>query len=178
MSVDVELVARIAAIAAEFDWTWSEEDTGRFSAAAGWHVTERRPGSGATMRTTLPIEFPFAFAHVTGDLKNITLGVSDKVDATDLAGQTALFERFRHLGRGVKDQLGDARIEVLTQGFGLRFRWSTPKVVVDLMAYPQAGISLRLTNPEYDAWMQAVTAGHDDVEWVWGQETEMPSAQP
>ncbi|MFJ9370835.1 DUF6301 family protein [Nocardia sp. NPDC101769] len=169
MNVDAEQVVRIVVTAAEFDWTWSEQDIERFAAAMGWDLMNQRPGSGATMRTHLAIESPYAHAYVNGDLKEITLGVTDKFDTADRAGKETLARYFQQLGQSAKAQLGDARIEVLSQGFGLRYHWAKPMVFVELVA--NSNISLTLTNPMYRAWMQSVTAEYDEGGWVWGQES-------
>ncbi|MFE3189855.1 DUF6301 family protein [Nocardia sp. NPDC059240] len=160
----------LAVVAAEFDWTWSETDVGRFAAAAGWDLGQWSPDSGSPIRTHLPVASPLVWPFVDGNLKYIHVGVSDRFDTEDPVGKEALYERFKQLGRGMKDGLGDARIEVLSRGFGLRFCWSRPLVFVELVGYSQQGIDLRLTNPEYEAWMQMVTADDDDGGWVYGYE--------
>ncbi|MGV9823353.1 DUF6301 family protein [Nocardia xishanensis] len=129
MRVNIDRVADIVGLAAEFDWTGSKEDLGRFCEAARWTITESGP-LGADIATDLDISCPEGYAFFGGGrLCYIAFEVSDLL-SKEQSGDDALSQSlFDDLADRLFRELGDP-------DYGVRrtensyFRWDLPKVVI------------------------------------------------
>ncbi|MEU2258501.1 DUF6301 family protein [Nocardia xishanensis] len=129
MRVDIDGVTEIVGLAAEFDWTGSKEDLGRFCEAARWTIIESWP-LGADIATDLDIDRPEGHAFFGGGrLSYIAFEVSDLLSKEQSGDGT--------LSRACFDDLSDSLFRELGEpDYGVRrtetsyFRWDLPKVVI------------------------------------------------
>jgi len=150
MHVDVEGAARIACLAAEFDWTWAVDDLEPFCAQDGWELVELDQ-NGASMRTGLRVgrPEPIMFGR-NRTMRYISIFVSDVADdATPMTVvRPLLVEGFTNLDVAFTALLGTAT----SAEPEATIRWDLPKAVITLNRGVSA-IHLRLKSPEYQAWM-------------------------
>ncbi|MDN5547688.1 MAG: DUF6301 family protein [Rhodococcus sp. (in: high G+C Gram-positive bacteria)] len=152
MHVDVEGAARIARLAAEFDWTWAVDDLEPFCAQAGWEVVESDQ-TGASIRTGLRVGRPesimFGRQHRMNWISIFVTDVAD--DATPMTVVRPLLdEGFTNLDVAFTALLGTATSA--EPGPEATIRWDLPKAVITLHRGFSA-IHLALKSPKYQAWM-------------------------
>ncbi|MEV6390699.1 DUF6301 family protein [Nocardia xishanensis] len=146
MRVDIDRVVDIVGLAAEFDWSGSPDDLGRFCEAARWTITESGP-HGAEIATNLDIDCPEAHAFVCdGRLNYINFDVSD-VLSEEQSGDGAL-------SRACFDSLADCLFRELgepdrgARGSRHYFRWDLPKVIIFAYCLSRYNF-VRLVDPQY-----------------------------
>ncbi|PBI97177.1 hypothetical protein BKP42_31560 [Rhodococcus erythropolis] len=159
MHVDVEGAARIARLAAEFDWTWAVDDLEPFCAQDGWELVELDQ-NGASMRTGLRVgrPEPIMFGR-NRTMRYISIFVSDVADdATPMTVvRPLLVEGFTNLDVAFTALLGTAT----SAEPEATIRWDLPKAVITLNRGVSA-IHLHLKSPGYQAWADEPEPEYED----------------
>ncbi|MEU1208621.1 DUF6301 family protein [Nocardia sp. NPDC005825] len=156
MKADIDGAARIARIASEFRWTWTDRDVARFCEATQWSIVDGARGSGPTLQTNLDIHHPRCHVVFTrrfmdrqggggGGIDEIEIYVADSGQANPTKAQsTALHHQLRD--RLVKE-LGPVSEYVFGENLDYDY-WRLPKVVITVAAY-DGFVQLDLVNPRY-----------------------------
>lgn len=167
MRVDVDGAVRIARLAAGFDWTWTRADVTRFCAVADWQPES--DGTGGLIRTDLAVERPEAFVLFGADIYELA---QRNEEVTDIAVYVSDVEP-EALSDDVKARAISKVVEQIVAQLGDpgysddpsdRWpRWVLPRVVIDLAV--DRSITLRLTNPTYQAWIDAPEDDDEDDDY-------------
>ncbi|MEU4412688.1 DUF6301 family protein [Nocardia salmonicida] len=152
MHVEIEGAARVARIAAGFDWSWTIDDLESFCAEVGWELAERRP-LGATIQTDFDISVPTARVYAPNRwMDYISARISDFLDDDiDVSSvHPLLVDGFERAIAELDLVLGTpTRLE---PGYEPVALWYLPNVVVSL-SFTAVGIQLATKRPGYQAFI-------------------------
>lgn len=151
MHVEIE-AARVARVAAGFDWSWTVDDLESFCAAVGWELTELRP-RGGSIQTDFDINAPTARVYAPNRwMDYISVRITDFLDDdVDMAtARPILVDCFGRTVSALGSVLGTpTRLE---PGYEPDVLWYLPNVVVSL-SLTVVGIHLAIKRPGYQARM-------------------------
>ncbi|MGX1811421.1 DUF6301 family protein [Nocardia sp. NPDC055321] len=175
MRIDIDRVARIAATAAEFDWTWRPADLPRFCSETGWKIAAENARS-ARLVTDMTPDRPTATAsygsYPSGDrsdaglrLEYLSIVLTETEDLMD--------ERVTALRKELEDAIGaQLGTHAVTRRGAEVPTWGSPRARISLHADSRS-IALDVVNPRYfdrtgiGVQPSFVTAGYvRDNEWT------------
>lgn len=155
--VDIDGAVKVAGLAATFDWTWQVDDLPRFSAAAGWEVTEIRH-AGASLATNLDVDTPDADVSFHGyQVASIDCYVSDLREADEVSSEE-LTSRYNELANRLP--LGTSPTPRPPQPEP-SIGWDLERVII-FVVIGGGTIYLSLVNPRYQAWIDAPEDDDED----------------
>ncbi|GAB2636479.1 DUF6301 family protein [Nocardia goodfellowii] len=149
MQVDTQGAVQTARCAADFDWTWSVADLGRFGRTMGWTRVKGRYGD--SFETDLQVNEPIAQVGYRtdgsaqkglGDLAFVSIFVAD----TSIADYPAMARVWADLFDRITEQLGAAAAGAFGINEGLV--WMVPAAAIGLRVEPLR-IRLEIVNPKY-----------------------------
>ncbi|MEU0544211.1 DUF6301 family protein [Nocardia sp. NPDC005978] len=152
MRIDVDHAARIAAAAAEFDWTWRPADLARWCAATGWAIAQENTRSArliadpATGRPTATASYG---AYPAGDRSDAGLWLeylSINVAEAEAAAAEDVTATHAALQAAIGNVLGPPAAS--GQAPDAATTWRSPRALVSLHADSRS-IALDVVNPRY-----------------------------
>ncbi|WP_330182687.1 DUF6301 family protein [Nocardia sp. NBC_01503] len=152
MYVESDKIEHIIAVAASFDWTWTEGDLPLLSEALGWRGVLHRTNATTTLRTDLVAAQSQVYwrAWDKGGVRHMIMVVTDKIDSNDVPAMERLLDDFRSLVVRFSAVLGSPHCS--QQGPGSSVRWDRANLVVRLFV-ADGYINLHLVNPAYQEWL-------------------------
>ncbi|MCU1647553.1 MAG: hypothetical protein JWN03_7828 [Nocardia sp.] len=184
MQVDLDGAIRIARLAADFHWTWSEGDLERFCNRAGWKVIDSWR-LGTSFQTDLKVSIPKAHAQVDDGVVRVMadagetvkwIGVwvadtadDDEDDAGTIASRAQLVRAFEQLRGRICSELGapvddetDNDPAGETDDSAPEVSWTSGNAVITLLLSDEV-VVLQLTNPLYREWTKdSDDGGYED----------------
>ncbi|MFF2549552.1 DUF6301 family protein [Nocardia sp. NPDC058058] len=160
MKADIDGAVRIARIAGEFGWTWTEPDVARFCAATGWSVLHGDRGYGPNLRTDLDVHLAqcrVSFSARIMDRQEGGGGIIDRfavyvADSERTESEKARFiAAHRELRDRLIEELGPTSEYVFGEDLEADY-WRRTDVVVSVSVH-DSFIQLDFVNPRYQRWL-------------------------
>ncbi|WP_433672174.1 DUF6301 family protein [Nocardia sp. CA-136227] len=156
MKADIDGAARIARIASEFGWTWTDRDVARFCEATQWSIVDGVRGSGPTLQTNLDVHQPRCHVVFTrrfmdrqagggGGIDEMRIYVADSGQTKPTKAQSAALHH--QLRERLAKELGPVSEYVFGEDLDNDY-WRFPKVVITVAPHDDF-IQLDLVNPRY-----------------------------
>ncbi|MGV9410861.1 DUF6301 family protein [Nocardia sp. NPDC003693] len=150
MRIDIDRVARIAATAAEFDWTWRPADLPRFCSATGWKIAAENARSARLITDLRPGRATASYgAYPSGDRSDEGLWL-EYLSITVAEAEAAAAEDVTAMHAALTAEIGSmiGHPVATRRPTHAATTWRSPRALVSLHADSRS-IALDVVNPRY-----------------------------